>query len=126
MERCEATVFGDRCHNHQCIRTGCVKREGKLYCKQHDPVAVEARQKAREAKWNREWNAKDAAYKKQRTAQKLLERKAALVDELMAAAKLAVLNFKRSQASGNFLGDDDHEAWTALTTVLAKAEKVGA
>lgn len=49
-----------------------------------------------------------------------LRAKAALVDELLAAAKLAALNFQRSQASGNFLGDDDHEAWTALRTAIAK------
>jgi hypothetical protein len=37
---------------------------------------------------------------------------------LVEAAQLAVLNFERSSASGNFLGDDDHEAWTALTKAL--------
>ncbi len=44
--------------------------------------------------------------------------------ELLAAAKLATLNFERSNASGNFLGDDDHEAWTALNAAIKKAEGV--
>jgi hypothetical protein len=41
--------------------------------------------------------------------------------DLLQAAQLACLTFKRSEASGNFLGDDDHEAWTALNKAIAKA-----
>ena len=43
-------------------------------------------------------------------------------DKLVEACKLAINNFERSDASGNFLGDDDHEAWTALTEALASVE----
>lgn len=42
--------------------------------------------------------------------------------DLLDAAKLTVQNFERTRASGNFLGDDDHEAWLALTKAIAKAE----
>ena len=42
--------------------------------------------------------------------------------DLLEAAKLTVLHFQRSQASGNFQGDDEHEAWTALQKAIAKAE----
>lgn len=41
---------------------------------------------------------------------------------LLVAAKLACLNFERknnSSASGDYLGDDDHEAWTALEKAVA-------
>jgi hypothetical protein len=46
----------------------------------------------------------------------------AAAPELLEAARLQVLNFERSDVSGNFLGDDDHEAWTALNKAIAKAE----
>lgn len=46
--------------------------------------------------------------------------KAAL--ELLKAAKLAALHFRRSWVSGNFLGDDEHEAWNALSNAIDKAE----
>lgn len=39
-------------------------------------------------------------------------------EALVDAAKLTVMHFKRNQASGNFQGDDEHEAWTALTKAL--------
>lgn len=38
---------------------------------------------------------------------------------LRAAAQLTVLHFKRNRASGNFQGDDEHDAWEALETALA-------
>lgn len=93
MGRCEATVFGERCHNYQCTRTGSVKREGRLYCKQHDPVAIEATEKARSAKWERKWAADEKAEKNARRKQKDLERKAALgeklAEHLLATARYA-------------------------------------
>lgn len=42
--------------------------------------------------------------------------------ELLAAAKLACLNFKRTVAGGNFMGDDEHESWTALDAAIKVAE----
>lgn len=41
--------------------------------------------------------------------------------ELLEAARLTVLHFERSAASGNFQGDDEHEAWTALSRAIEKA-----
>ncbi len=43
-------------------------------------------------------------------------------DEALEALKLVALNFQRNDASGNFLGDDDHEAWSAVNRVIEKAE----
>jgi hypothetical protein len=42
-------------------------------------------------------------------------------EDLLKAAELTVLCFKRSDASGDFLGDDEYEAWTALNKAIAKA-----
>jgi hypothetical protein len=45
----------------------------------------------------------------------------AAAPDLLDAARLAVLNFRREHAGGAFLGDDSHEAWTALDAAIAKA-----
>ena len=41
VKRCSERVSDDTgFHHHQCSRTGIIERNGKLYCKQHDPEAV--------------------------------------------------------------------------------------
>lgn len=42
--------------------------------------------------------------------------------ELLEAAKLTALHFERNKVSGNFQGDDEHEAWSALENAITKAE----
>lgn len=49
--RCSATVFGERVRSWQCNRYGKVRRAGKWYCKQHDPVAEQARRSAADNKY---------------------------------------------------------------------------
>lgn len=44
--------------------------------------------------------------------------------ELLAAAELQILNFQRQKKSDQFLGDDDHEAWNALSNAVKKATSV--
>lgn len=46
----------------------------------------------------------------------------AAAPDLLEAAKTTVLHFKRMQASGNYQGDDEHGAWSALSKAIAKAE----
>lgn len=41
---------------HQCPRPGSVERDGKFFCKQHDPVAVRSKRAARDARWKSEWD----------------------------------------------------------------------
>ena len=54
----------------RCFRRGVVERDGERYCKQHDPVAVEARADARQAQWDAKRKAQQetAARAAQRTA----------------------------------------------------------
>lgn len=42
--------------------------------------------------------------------------------DLLRAIKLTLRMFERDQASGNFQGDEEHEAWSALAAAVAKAE----
>lgn len=44
--------------------------------------------------------------------------------ELLAAAQLQILNFQRQNIAKEFLGDDDHEAWNALSNAVKKATSV--
>lgn len=49
-------------HDHQCIRNGKVERDGKWYCGQHDPIAVEQRDRKRRDIWRLEAAAIDARH----------------------------------------------------------------
>ncbi len=40
---------------HRCRHDMVVERDGKPYCKQHDPVAVKARNDVRSVKWDAKW-----------------------------------------------------------------------
>jgi hypothetical protein len=48
----------------------------------------------------------------------------AAAPDLLEAAKLTVLAFNRANTDDdtNWLGDDEHEAWTALSKAVDKAE----
>lgn len=41
---------------HQCSRAGVIERDGNWYCKQHDPIAVKAKQEQRNADWQAKWD----------------------------------------------------------------------
>ncbi len=62
LGRCSARVWdsGSWPSTHQCKYKAIVVRDGKGYCKQHDPVEVAKREAERVAKWDaeREANAK--------------------------------------------------------------------
>ena len=57
-DRCSETVYPKTrfgaFHGHRCYRMAILEREGKPYCKQHDPEAV----KERERKSTEQWKAK--------------------------------------------------------------------
>ncbi len=49
---------------HQCHRNGVVQRDGKWYCKHHDPEAKKKRDAERGAKWDKEWDEKQEAWRR--------------------------------------------------------------
>lgn len=79
MRRCCEQIFGDFTF-HQCSRTGSIEREGKWYCKIHDPIAKAERDKARRDKWGKEWTDKQEALK---SAQSLQNKKDQVYDLLV-------------------------------------------
>lgn len=42
---CSERVYEERGFNHQCVKGATIEREGKWYCKTHDPVRVAQRHK---------------------------------------------------------------------------------
>lgn len=58
--RCLATIYGDGRGGQRCARKAKVERNGKWYCRQHDPEARKAFDAERTAKWKREWNIRGA------------------------------------------------------------------
>lgn len=48
----------------------------------------------------------------------------AAAPDLLKATQLQILNFQRQDNGDTFLGDDDHEAWTALANAVKKATSV--
>lgn len=56
-ERCSKEVRSDGMgfHFHQCFSKAVVVRDGKPFCKLHDPLEVEKKTLARQAKYDAEW-----------------------------------------------------------------------
>ena len=52
-------------YSHRCSRKGVVEREGKFYCKQHDPVAKAKRDTEALTKFEEECDEKSAFIKRQ-------------------------------------------------------------
>lgn len=68
MTRCRASVHaGGGWGFHQCARKGVVEEHGYLWCKQHAPSAVTARNAEAQAKRDAETRARDARHARDRT-----------------------------------------------------------
>lgn len=63
----------DNFHKGQCQRNGVIERDGKWYCKQHDPEAVKAKEEAKRAQWRAEQDAALAHRRRVKAALKLCE-----------------------------------------------------
>ena len=60
---CQETIYGERGFFHQCQNKPKVTRDGKLYCRIHDPEYITEKRQKDQAKWDKEW-----AEKRQRWA----------------------------------------------------------
>jgi len=51
---CSSTVYrGPWSRGGKCSRNGSIERNGRLYCKQHDPVHIAEERKKEEEEWKR-------------------------------------------------------------------------
>lgn len=58
-EKCVEEIFRNWTH-YACTKPVKVQRDGKWYCRQHDPEKVKERRKKLEQKWREKWDARDA------------------------------------------------------------------
>lgn len=50
-EKCCEQIYNGTFRYSQCSRNGTIQRNGKWYCRQHDPVARQEARDSRHAKW---------------------------------------------------------------------------
>lgn len=81
-----------------CSNPGTLEHEGRLWCKQHHPPAVNAKQKAKDAAWNAKWDAE-----KREREQKA--RDAADIPKFRALAKRAAELGQRVELADNLNAD---------------------
>jgi len=92
MTQCRASVSGgDRWGFHQCTRKGTVDERGMLWCRQHAPSTVAAKNAAQAAKEKAEREKRNARYERDHTRTAVADtalryfRQQATHDELEAA-----------------------------------------
>ncbi len=58
-EQCSREVYsGDSFFGHQCTKKVMVEREGKHYCKIHDPEYILGKNRKKQEEWEKAWAAK--------------------------------------------------------------------
>lgn len=69
-EQCSAKVYDGSGFGrfYPCKNKAVIERNGMPYCKIHDPEYIEAKRRAREEKWEKEWAEKKSYMKLQNTA----------------------------------------------------------
>lgn len=72
--RCDKDVHtaGMRMHYHQCLRRAVVQREGRWFCKQHDPQEADRLTKIRQEKLNLEWAQRQKLWGREALDKKLI------------------------------------------------------
>ena len=86
-ERCCETMW-DRGFTSRCSRRGSITEGGKLFCKQHAPSIVKAKQEQRNAARSAEWKAEQERAAKLDAAEAETERRAGLFEELVWAVQV--------------------------------------
>ena len=62
MATCSALLKTSGFHASHCYRDAKVERNGKPYCKMHDPERVEAKRKSQNEKWEAEFKRKQTQW----------------------------------------------------------------
>lgn len=94
-KQCCKTVFSGHWPT-QCRSLAKVEREGKHYCGKHDPVAVDAREKARNEKWRAKFDAEQAAHKAAMAEKEEKTRRADCYPDLLEALRAVISVADRS------------------------------
>jgi hypothetical protein len=81
--KCEGHIATDRWNPHKCGQKASVEREGKWYCKRHDPVAMKAKRDAKDKIYDERFKNEMARIRRTNAA-------VACVDNLVKAVKLVL------------------------------------
>ena len=115
-ERCVETVSANWRDGgaHSGERRGVIERDGKLYCRQHDPGARIEKQVARQAAWEAQWRS-------ERDDLRIRDHRLATWDALLAALLAWVENYESDEAGFDIylMGTTKAKIYAAL----AAAEK---
>lgn len=113
-----------------CSRNATVKRNGKWYCKQHDPVVKEAKDAARRAKWAEESKISHEKFRRQKACLTACEGistealEAGVVKKMLDTLRCVTGDVGRLQAVVEYEHVEIVGAILAtLNTVIAEAEK---
>lgn len=104
---CEGSAHHDRFGCAPCTRKGkLIKRKGKLYCWQHDPVRIARLEKERNARWakeskddDRRWR-QEAALERKKNADHAICEKARAADLDPHEVLRAAIEAKQSEDDG--------------------------
>ena len=92
-ERCVETVTANWRDGgaHRCTRRGVITHDGKLYCRLHDPLAIERKIEAANAANRVRWDARNKA-------ERIRDQKLATWDALLEGAREAALWIANAEA----------------------------
>ncbi len=86
--RCSEKVFGssrfDSFNPHQCMLNAVVVRDGKWYCKKHDPIEIKKKSEEKTKLWNKQWKEKEENWHRDDLMKKILGKKTTQELEKMA------------------------------------------
>lgn len=122
--RCSKQVYpNDRWgsfHGHQCIITkNIVMRDGKPYCKIHDPVKEAAKQKERQKKWEEENKKEKEDYRRQKAMIQACQDVSTKILETINVSRL--LEAAKNAYRAIILGDGKKIDWQVITDELQQA-----
>jgi uncharacterized Zn finger protein (UPF0148 family) len=120
--KCSEPVW-DGWHSRHCTRPGVIERDGKLYCKQHDPEAVKARQEAANAKYRKKSEESENNHRRQQACLRALS---ALTTEQIEGGAVERLAKAAKAMYSHFIGDDIEENGIWHNDLVKVAEQVRA
>ena len=97
-----------------CGINASIERDGKWYCKKHDPVSIKEKQADKNKKWSEEYEARKAESAKKQALVAETQRRADCFDDLLDALKSLVANL----FEGDFISETRIDAARAA---IAKA-----
>jgi uncharacterized Zn finger protein (UPF0148 family) len=81
--RCSEDVWDGGFRPHRCRNSGSVERDGKWYCKVHDPIARKERQERRDEEYRAEQERQLARRRKREAERRIETIRGATLDEAM-------------------------------------------